>query len=129
MGDSQQDGDGTPTGHATVSVAEAARRLGVTPDAIRSRLHRGTLAGEKVDNVWRIRLSDREIPHRVDPEPTGSRQDATGQETGTDGDRQDADRMPTVDLAPLADLIERQAREIAQVREAAAVWQLRALQA
>jgi len=91
MGDSQQDGDGTPTGHATVSVAEAARRLGVTPDAIRSRLHRGTLEGEKVDNAWRIRLPDREIPHRADPEPTGSQQDATGQETGADGDRQDAD--------------------------------------
>ena len=79
------------TGHATVSVAEAARRLGVTPDAIRSRLHRGTLEGEKVDNAWRIRLPDREIPHHADPEPTGSQQDATGQETGTDGDRQDAD--------------------------------------
>jgi len=37
--------------------------------------------------------------------------------------------MPTVDLAPLADLIERQAKELADLREAAAIWQVRARQA
>jgi hypothetical protein len=39
------------------------------------------------------------------------------------------DRTPTVDLSALADLIERQARELADLREAATVWQLRARQA
>ncbi len=43
--------------------------------------------------------------------------------------QQSADRMPTVDLAPLADLIERQAKELADLREAAAIWQVRARQA
>lgn len=129
MTDSQQDSDGTPTGHASVSVAEAARRLGVTPDAIRSRLHRGTLEGEKVDNAWQVRLPDSEIPHRADPEPTDSRQDATGQETGTDGDRQDSDRIPTVDLTPLTALIERLSRQNADLSAATAGWQARALQA
>ena len=34
-----------------------------------------------------------------------------------------------VDLAPLAELIERQGDEIGRLREAAAVWQVRAMQA
>ena len=124
--DRQQDSDGTPTGHATVSVAEAAHRLGVTPDAIRSRLHRGTLEGEKVDNAWQVRLPDREIPHRADPEPTGSRQDAIGQEIGADHDRQDADRTPTVDIAPLADLIANLTSRNEELAAAVGMWQARA---
>lgn len=40
-----------------------------------------------------------------------------------------SDRTPTVDLTSLADLIERQARELADLREAAAIWQIRARQA
>ena len=43
--------------------------------------------------------------------------------------QQSGDRMPTVDLSPLADLIERQAKELADLREAAAIWQVRARQA
>lgn len=43
--------DTTPTGqgHDTdqLTVAEAAARLGVTPDAIRARIRRGTLSAEK----------------------------------------------------------------------------------
>jgi hypothetical protein len=31
-----------------VSVAETAERLGLTPDAIRARLHSGTLEGDKI---------------------------------------------------------------------------------
>lgn len=55
MTDSErQDADRMPA--AGVEVAEAARRLGVTPDAIRARLHRGTLAGEKVEGTWRVHL-------------------------------------------------------------------------
>ena len=34
-----------------------------------------------------------------------------------------------MDLAPLAELIDRQGRELRQLAEAAAVWQVRALQA
>ena len=35
------------TDRIVLSVPEAAERLRVTPDAIRARLHRGTLDGEK----------------------------------------------------------------------------------
>src|SRR3954451_16984515 len=43
----------------TIDVLEAARRLGVTPDAIRARLRRGTLEGYR-DNSgnWRIVSTD-----------------------------------------------------------------------
>jgi hypothetical protein len=43
----------------TIDVLEAARRLGVTPDAVRARLRRGTLEGYR-DNSgnWRIVSND-----------------------------------------------------------------------
>jgi chromosome segregation ATPase len=42
-----------------IDVLEAARRLGVTPDAVRARLRRGTLEGYR-DNSgnWRVVLND-----------------------------------------------------------------------
>lgn len=40
----------------TVSVSEAARALGISPDAVRKRLSRGTLQGVKGNDVWRITL-------------------------------------------------------------------------
>lgn len=37
-----------------VTTSEAAERLGITPDAVRSRLRRGLLAGEKDGNTWYV---------------------------------------------------------------------------
>lgn len=111
----QQDADRTPT----VDVAEAARRLGVTPDAVRARLHRGTLDGEKVDGAWRVRLPAEE--------PTGTqqdvRQDATAENDSTDRTRQDA---PTGDLAPMAQLIADLARRNEELAASVGMWQSRA---
>lgn len=108
---------------ATVGVVEAAHLLGTTTDAVRARLRRGTLQGHKVEGEWQVSI----------PAPTVGQQDATEHQQDATVDRQDAqqsgDRMPTVDLAPLADLIERQAKELADLREAAAIWQVRARQA
>ncbi len=60
--------DATPEG---LTVAEAAARLAVTPDAIRRRLQRGTLAGAKtVDGGWRVWL-----PVDEAGAPPGRRQD------------------------------------------------------
>jgi hypothetical protein len=75
--------DSTPT----VTVAEAARRLGLSPDAVRGRLQRGTLAGEKIAGVWHV--AGAALPPDTAPtgHPTGKRQDTTGH-------RQDADRPP-----------------------------------
>ena len=108
---------------ATVGVVEAAHLLGTTTDAVRARLRRGTLQGHKVDGEWQV----------IIPAPTVGQQDATEHQQDATVDRQDTlqsgDRTPTVDLAPLADLIERQAKELADLREAAAIWQVRAHQA
>lgn len=142
MSDSQQHGDRAPTGnektenfYASVDVAEAARRLGVTPDAIRSRLHRGTLEGEKVDGQWRVRLPAGQSVQRERFEPTGTQQDTDRQATGQDPDRQDAgdstDRArqdaPTVDIAPLVEMIERLSRRNEELSAAAGMWQARAM--
>lgn len=126
MDDQRQDADRQATGEA-VDVPEAARRLGVTPDAVRSRLHRGTLEGEKVDGAWRVILPPAESP-------TVDRQDATegptGQPTGNDPDRQDTDRTrqdaPTGDLAPMAQLIADLARRNEELSAAVGMWQARA---
>jgi hypothetical protein len=43
-----------------LSVSDAAKRLGLSPDAVRSRLHRGTIAGAKVNGEWRVMLPSHE---------------------------------------------------------------------
>ena len=106
--------DRTPTGQVTelptgnrqdpdrafLSVGAAARRLDVTPDAIRSRLHRGTLEGEKIAGVWRVFLSrqDATTGQRLD-----ARQDATGPKQESDGLRQATDRSPVEALLQAKD--------------------------
>ena len=61
----RQDGD-----RMVLSVAEAAAHLGVTPDAVRARLHRGTLFGVKDAGEWRIYLDHPE--RRPTGSPTGA---------------------------------------------------------
>jgi hypothetical protein len=97
----------------TVSVAEAAHALGISHDALRSRLRRGTLEGFKDGDEWRVVLP-------VDRQPTGDmppQQAATGNATGS----------PTGnDLSPLVDLVERQAAELQRLAASNAMWQTRA---
>jgi len=105
---------------ATVGVVEAAHLLGTTTDAVRARLRRGTLQGHKVDGEW----------HVVVPAPTVGQQDATEHQHNATVDRQDTQRSgartPTVDLAPLTDLIDDLTRRNADLSAAAAMWQTRA---
>lgn len=65
-------GDRQDVPPAGITVAVAAARLGVTPDAVRRRLHRGTLAGTKTaDGEWRVWL-----PEGTETgDPPGPRQD------------------------------------------------------
>lgn len=58
-----------------VDVATAAAHLGITPDAVRGRLRRKSLAGELGANgQWTVYLD----PAPGDRPPTGERQDTTG---------------------------------------------------
>ena len=79
--------DRTPTGRRqasnrrpTVTVSEAAVVLGISPDAVRGRLQRGTLAGEKVKGTWHIFLPTPSEPtgdqQAIDGPPPGHQRDA-----------------------------------------------------
>jgi hypothetical protein len=92
-----------------LSVPDAAQRLGVTPDAIRARLHRGTLEGEKQGGEWRVFLpAEPTAPiadtpatdqpellpdsgKKSDSDRQDTKQDATGKQSSSTGVRQDAD--------------------------------------
>jgi hypothetical protein len=111
----RQDGD-----RIVLSVPEAAARLGVTPDAIRARLHRGTLFGVKTDGEWRVHLDPLPAARQ---EPTGTppvarqdtRQDATGGRQ--DGDRH-TDELPAATVVAVYEqLVESQREEIVFLRD------------
>ena len=62
-------------------MATAAKRLGITPDAVRGRLRRKSLAGELRSNgQWVIYLD----PEPGDRPPTGDQQDTTVHRQATD---------------------------------------------
>jgi hypothetical protein len=48
--------DQTKPDYDRTTIAEAAKRLGVSTDAVRKRLNRGQLQGEKVAGVWVVFL-------------------------------------------------------------------------
>jgi hypothetical protein len=60
--------DQTPdqTGDLTLSIANAAEHLGMTSEAVRMRLKRGTLTGAKVDGHWVVYLPAPEQPTERD---------------------------------------------------------------
>jgi len=130
--------DRTPTGHRQerdrpgLSVAEAADRLGITPDAVRARLHRGTLAGEKHAGTWRVWLSNTTTDRTTDRQTTGDRQDETGPRQGDLGAVADALRGHVEDLradvAYLQNQLDQRSRELAAERERSDVIQQLALQ-
>jgi len=54
--DTTRDTTDRATRHDVVSVNEAAVALGITPDSVRARLRRGSLAGEKQGTTWMVHL-------------------------------------------------------------------------
>ena len=73
------------TDRKLVSIRDAATALGITSDAIRARLHRGTLAGVKTGRTWQVWL-----PTGERPECATERPDATGTRLGAERDATDA---------------------------------------
>jgi len=64
------------------TVGEMAVMLGISTDAVRARVNRGTLEGVKSQGVWRVRppeeLSLEDVQHVDRPDLTGNRPDASG---------------------------------------------------
>ncbi len=109
-----------------LSVAEAADRLGLTPDAVRGRLHRGTLEGEKVGTEWRVFLptvepaADRQATQQP---PTADQQEAAASRQAATVEQQGPDRTAH---SPLVELVADLARRNEELAAAAAMWQARA---
>ncbi len=119
-----------------VPLAEAAERLDLSTEAVRKRIQRGTLVGEKVGGAWFVRadqLPSSASSGRQDAavETASGRQDGTDRTAGpaADGVRTDVrtpPESPAVDLMPLADLIERLTRANQDLAASSAMWQERA---
>jgi hypothetical protein len=58
-------------GHDILDISEAARRLGITPDAVRKRISRGGLEAHKRDGRWFVVLDiqDNESKTREETQP------------------------------------------------------------
>ena len=80
-----------------VTVQEAAARLGTTPDAVRSRLRRGQLVGEKKGNAWYVffdsdsqaTVNDSQTVKPSSRETVGTTGQPTGHRQDTDMTRHD----------------------------------------
>lgn len=74
--------DRTPDRLPSYTVGEMAAMLGISTDAVRARVNRGTLEGVKIGGVWHVRppddLSIQDVHGPDRPDPTGTRPDATG---------------------------------------------------
>ena len=53
---------GQAAGRGGVPIAEAARVLGIAPEAVRKRVRRGTIRAHKVDGQWYVVLPERDAP-------------------------------------------------------------------
>ncbi len=86
--DTTRDTTDRATRHDVVSVTEAADILGITPDSVRARLRRGSLAGEKQGTTWMVHL-----------DPSSSRDEdgrrATRHDTPRDATRHDTTTRDT----------------------------------
>lgn len=58
-----------PVGDNAVPLAEAAQRLGLSTEAVRKRLERGTLSGVKRGRAWYVLMPDEPSGHRPDERP------------------------------------------------------------
>ncbi len=118
------------TSRDTVTVVEAAVALGVTEGAVRARLRRGSLAGEKRGDTWVV---DREaliaaLGETVTRRATARTHDATSRDTSGDGTSPDAlNAHLQEEVAYLREQLASTLRQLASERERADVLQREAL--
>jgi len=108
-----------PTTPALVSLEDAALTLGITVNAVRQRIKRGTLIGIKTDAGWLVDMV------------------ATNQESGTDRPTRRptnhtssaTDHRPTIDLSPMVNHIATLEEQVQLLTESNTMWSIRARQA
>ena len=106
--------DRPPTDHGPVSVEAAAIALGISANAVRQRIKRGTLTGHRTPAGWVVALpTDQPTTPFVGRSPTN--QPPTGSRPTTD---RPADQAA---IAPLAELIGDLTRENRRLAETAAI--------
>ncbi len=115
-----------PPDPVPATLEEAAVTLGITSNAVRQRLKRGTLTGEKTAGGWVVWLPTDQTTIGIVGRSVSDQPPTTGRPTS---DRPRPTTDAGVDLGPLAELIARQGDEIGRLRETTAVWQIRAMQA
>ncbi|MDP9357173.1 MAG: helix-turn-helix domain-containing protein [Chloroflexota bacterium] len=108
----------------THTITDAARLLGVSENAVRKRIRRGTLPAQKQGDRWLVAFPGQAADYSsatIDlASPTSGL--AGGQAAPTTGQASDL----AAAITPLADLIERLTRENRELAEAATTWQMRA---
>lgn len=94
---------------AWLTMREAGEQLGMTPNAIRQRIRRGSMTALKVDGIWRVQL-----PARVRPGPTrapydrgADQEDTTAPTTGGPTDPSTIEARFRVTPAEIEQAIER----------------------
>jgi excisionase family DNA binding protein len=106
------------SGKAGVPVGEAARVLGVTAEAVRKRVRRGTLSAYKVGSEWRIVLDGLDVSGGVAGTASGTVAGA-GDGTASGTASTAAGRMPSGTASTMADgaLVDQLRGEVAFLRE------------
>ena len=108
-----------PTTSELVSLEDAALTLGITVNAVRQRIKRGTLIGIKTDAGWLVDVVATNQESGID-QPTRRPTNHTSSAT---------DHRPTIDLAPMVNHIATLEEQVQRLTEASTMWQVRARQA
>lgn len=117
-----------------IPLVDAAVHLGLSTEATRKRIQRGTLAGLKIDGAWFVERSSLPDSPAGRPAMSTGHPDADSQTAGRQQDDTGPDvrttvETPSIDLTPLVEMISHLHSENRQLAEAATIWQMRARQA
>jgi hypothetical protein len=106
-----------------LTLEEAAIELGITVNAVRQRIKRGTLVGIKTEAGWLVDMV------ATNHQPTTDRPSTSATDQPTNQARRPTDHQPTSDLAPLVSHIATLEDQVQRLTEASTMWQIRARQA
>ena len=106
--------------HTGIPVYDAAHLLGISENAVRARLRRGTLVGVKHDTSWYVLLRDTDVPNAASA--------AVG-DIPRDAPPHVPSHTAVHDLAPLVSHIATLQDQVQRLTESNTMWQIRARQA